>query len=403
MVKFIARKLLIMCITVVLISLAVFYIITLPPGDFLTRYIGRLTAAGESVDPVMIAQLREQYALDQPFFVQYWRWFGNIVLRGDFGYSFTMAMPVTAIIKAYIVPTMALSLVTMLFTYLISIPIGIYSAVHQYSVGDYAFTAIGFLGQAIPNFLLAILLMFLSFKLTGDTMLGLYSLGMQNAPWSMAKVLDLLKHCIIPIIVIGTGISGACIAATQDSTRLSNMNGYASNAPSANNMFTAIQSISTATNENMKPQLPANFAILSAMRWPNEYSSFADLLVFSDTLLLASRLSISSSVMSCSISFITSLISFLFFSFIYYPLRYFIEPNMPRIMERPSSRPMVLMALFVTRVIALLAADFFFLTVFAAAVGFLAFLAAFFSSRSTCFAARSSSFSGSPFCCSKYS
>ena len=205
MVKFIARKLLIMCITVVLISLAVFYIITLPPGDFLTSYIGRLTAAGESVDPVMIAQLREQYALDQPFFVQYWRWFGNIVLRGDFGYSFTMAMPVTAIIKAYIVPTMALSLVTMLFTYLISIPIGIYSAVHQYSVGDYAFTAIGFLGQAIPNFLLAILLMFLSFKLTGDTMLGLYSPGMQNAPWSMAKVLDLLKHCIIPIIVIGTG------------------------------------------------------------------------------------------------------------------------------------------------------------------------------------------------------
>ena len=205
MVKFITRKLLIMCLTVVLISLAVFYIITLPPGDFLTRYIGRLTAAGESVDPVMIAQLREQYALDQPFLVQYWRWFSNIVFRGDFGYSFTMAMPVTTIIQAYIVPTMALSLVTMLFTYLISIPIGIYSAVHQYSVGDYAFTTIGFLGQAIPNFLLAILLMFVSFKLTGDTMLGLYSPGMQKAPWSVAKVLDLLKHCIIPILVIGTG------------------------------------------------------------------------------------------------------------------------------------------------------------------------------------------------------
>lgn len=205
MVKFITKKLLIMCITVVLISLAVFYIITLPPGDFLTRYIGRLTAAGESVDPVMIAQLREQYALDQPFIVQYWRWFSNIVFRGDFGYSFTMAMPVTTIIQAYIVPTMALSLVTMLFTYLISIPIGIYSAVHQYSVGDYAFTTIGFLGQAIPNFLLAILLMFVSFRLTGDTMLGLYSPGMQKAPWSVAKALDLLKHCIIPVIVIGTG------------------------------------------------------------------------------------------------------------------------------------------------------------------------------------------------------
>lgn len=205
MAKFVVRKLCIMVITVFLISIAVFYIITLPPGDFLTRYIGRLTAAGESVDPVMIENLREQYALDQPFFVQYWRWMSNILLHGDFGYSFTLSTPVTTIIKAYIVPTMALSLVTMLFTYLISIPIGIYSAVRQYSVGDYLFTTVAFLGQAIPNFLLAILLMFLSFKLTGDTMLGLFSPGMQKAPWSWAKVLDLLKHCVIPVIVIGTG------------------------------------------------------------------------------------------------------------------------------------------------------------------------------------------------------
>lgn len=205
MTKFILRKLCIMIITVFLISITVFYIITLPPGDFLTRYIGRLTAAGESVDPVMIANLREKYALDQPFFVQYWRWISNIIFHGDFGYSFTLSTPVTTIIKAYIVPTMALSLVTMLFTYLISIPIGIYSAVRQYSAGDYLFTTVAFLGQAIPNFLLAILLMFLSFKMTGDTMLGLFSPGMQNAPWSWAKVLDLLKHCVIPVIVIGTG------------------------------------------------------------------------------------------------------------------------------------------------------------------------------------------------------
>lgn len=205
MTKFILRKLCIMIITVFLISITVFYIITLPPGDFLTRYIGRLTAAGESVDPVMIANLREKYALDQPFFAQYWRWMSNILLHGDFGYSFTLSTPVTTVIKAYIVPTMALSLVTMLFTYLISIPIGIYSAVRQYSAGDYLFTAVAFLGQAIPNFLLAILLMFLSFKMTGDTMLGLFSPGMQNAPWSWAKVLDLLKHCVIPVIVIGTG------------------------------------------------------------------------------------------------------------------------------------------------------------------------------------------------------
>lgn len=187
MAKFIIKKVCIMALTVALISLAVFYIITLPPGDFLTNYIGRMTAAGEQVDPAMIQNLREHYGLDQPFLVQYWRWFSNIIFHGDFGYSFTQSMPVTTIIKAYIVPTMALSLVTMLFTYLISIPVGIYSAVHQYTVGDYAFTAVCFLGQAVPNFLMAILLMFLSFKLTGDTMLGLFSPGMQNAPWSWAR------------------------------------------------------------------------------------------------------------------------------------------------------------------------------------------------------------------------
>lgn len=205
MTRFIVRKVSIMCLTVLLISFAVFYIITLPPGDFLTNYIGRMVAAGESVDQAMIDKLRDSYGLDKPFVVQYWRWISGILLRGDFGYSFSLSMPVTTIIKAYIGPTIALSLVTMLFTYLISIPIGIYSAVHQYSVGDYLFTSIGFLGMAVPNFLLAILLMFLAFRWTGNTMLGLFSPAMEKAPWSWAKFVDLLKHCIIPIIVIGTG------------------------------------------------------------------------------------------------------------------------------------------------------------------------------------------------------
>ncbi len=212
-----------MAITVTLISLAVFYIITLPPGDFLTNYIGRMTAAGEQVDPVMIQNLRDRYGLDKPFLVQYWRWFSNIILHGDFGYSFTKSMPVTTIIKAYIVPTMALSLVTMLFTYLISIPVGIYSAVHQYTVGDYAFTTICFLGQAVPNFLMAILLMSLAFRLTGDTMLGLFSPGMQNAPWSWAKIADLLKHCIIPVLVIG--LNNTCgLIRTMRSQMLDELN-----------------------------------------------------------------------------------------------------------------------------------------------------------------------------------
>lgn len=223
MAKFVIKKACTMAITVVLISIAVFYIITLPPGDFLTNYVGRILAAGERVDQTMVDSLRETYALDQPFIVQYWRWFSNIIFRGDFGYSFSMAMPVTTIIQAYIVPTMALSLVTMLFTYLISIPVGIYSAVHQYSVGDYAFTTVCFLFQAVPNFLMAILLMFIAFQLTGDTMLGLFSPAMQNAPWSWAKVVDMLKHCIIPILVIG--LNNTCgLIRTMRSQMLDELN-----------------------------------------------------------------------------------------------------------------------------------------------------------------------------------
>lgn len=201
--KFALRKLATMILTVFLISFVVFFIITLPPGDFLDTYIGQMSAAGESVSPEIIAQLREYYGLDQPFVVQYWKWISNIVFRGDFGYSFVKAMPVTAVIRAYIVPTMVLSLVTMIFTYLVAIPIGIYSAVHQYSAGDYLFTTVGFLGMAIPNFLLGIILMFISFKLTGNTMLGLFSPGMENAPWSVAKLIDLLQHSVIPVLVIG--------------------------------------------------------------------------------------------------------------------------------------------------------------------------------------------------------
>ena len=223
MTKFIIRKLLIMSITVFLISLAVFFIITLPPGDFLTNYVGRMLAAGERVNQESIDALREAYALDKPFLVQFWKWFSNIVFHGDFGYSFSLSMPVTNVIKAYIVPTMALSITTMLFTYLISIPVGIYSAVHQYSVGDYLFTTICFLAQAIPNFLMAILLMFLAFRMTGDTMLGLFSPQFQNAPWSWPRVVDLLKHCIIPVLVIG--LNNTCgLIRTMRSQMLDELN-----------------------------------------------------------------------------------------------------------------------------------------------------------------------------------
>jgi len=200
--RFVLKKLLVMVITVFLISFTCFFVITLPPGDFLTTYIGQMQAAGETVSPEVIARLRETYGLDQPFIIQYFKWISNIIFHGDFGYSFTLSMPVTSVIKAYIKPTLALSIFTMIITYLIAIPIGIYSAVHQYSAGDYIFTTIGFVGMAVPNFLLAIVLMFLSFQIFGNTMLGLYSPGMETAPWGMAKALDLAKHLVIPTLVI---------------------------------------------------------------------------------------------------------------------------------------------------------------------------------------------------------
>lgn len=223
MTRFIIKKLLIMALTVFLISLAVFFIITLPPGDFMTNYVGRMLAAGERVNQEEIEALRRTYALDQPFIIQFWSWFSRIIFKGDFGYSFSLSMPVTAVIKAYIGPTMALSITTMLFTYLIAIPVGIYSAVHQYSLGDYLFTTVCFLGQAVPNFLMAILLMFIAFRLTGDTMLGLFSPKYQNASWSWAKVGDLLKHCIIPVLVIG--LNNTCgLIRTMRSQMLDELN-----------------------------------------------------------------------------------------------------------------------------------------------------------------------------------
>ena len=223
MTKYIIKKLLIMALTVFLISLTVFFIITLPPGDFMTNYIGQMLSAGERVNQDEIDALRETYALDQPFLVQFWRWFSRIIFHGDFGYSFSLSMPVTNVIKAYIGPTMALSLTTMLFTYLIAIPVGIYSAVHQYSFGDYFFTTVCFLGQAVPNFLMAILLMFISFKLTGDTMLGLHSPQYQNAPASWDKFVDLLKHLVIPVLVIG--LNNTCgLIRTMRSQMLDELN-----------------------------------------------------------------------------------------------------------------------------------------------------------------------------------
>jgi len=192
-----------MAILLLLISVVAFIIIQLPPGDYLSTYIVNLQASGQTVSKAQLAALKKQYGLDLPMYAQYFKWMWKM-LHGDFGRSFEWNKPVSELIGERLVLTVVLSLFTLIFTYIVAIPIGIYSATHQYSVGDYAFTVIGFAGLATPNFLLALVLMFMFFKYFGLSIGGLFSPQYQLASWSLAKFVDMLKHLPIPIIVIGT-------------------------------------------------------------------------------------------------------------------------------------------------------------------------------------------------------
>jgi peptide/nickel transport system permease protein len=208
MLKYTLNRILIMVPTVLLISFIVFWIIQLPPGDFLDTYVAQARAAGESIDLYTIEQMRQAYGLDKPFLVQYGIWIRDILLRGDFGYSFQWHKHVSDLIADRIGITMLVSLLSLLFTYVVSIPIGILSATRQYSFVDYLATFIGFLGVATPGFLLAIILMYLSFVWFGNPMIGLQSQKFIGAAMSWAKLADLVKHMILPVVIIG--MSGTC-------------------------------------------------------------------------------------------------------------------------------------------------------------------------------------------------
>jgi len=192
-----------MLIVLLATSVISFVIIQLPPGDYLTSVIAGMRASGVTVDKEQIRSLEKQYGLDLPVYAQYFKWMWNM-LHGDFGRSFQWNEPVSKLLGERLPLTITISLLTLLFVYIVSIPIGIYSATHQYSVGDYGFTIFGFAGLATPNFLLAIILMFVFYKYFGLSPGGLFSLEYQMAPWSVGKIIDMLKHFPIPIIVIGT-------------------------------------------------------------------------------------------------------------------------------------------------------------------------------------------------------
>ncbi|AGB41667.1 ABC-type dipeptide/oligopeptide/nickel transport system, permease component [Halobacteroides halobius DSM 5150] len=204
MLNYIIRR----CITIIplliAISIVSFLVIKLPPGSYLETYVAEMERVGGEVTDARISALKKRYGLGQPAYKQYFKWISGFP-RGDFGMSFKQEVPVTQIIKERIGYTVLISLGTILFTWSLAIPIGIYAAVRQYSVFDYIFTFVGFIGLSIPNFLLALLLMFIGVKYFNTDLSGLFSMEYMGAPWSFGKFIDLLKHIWLPIVVVGTG------------------------------------------------------------------------------------------------------------------------------------------------------------------------------------------------------
>jgi peptide/nickel transport system permease protein len=189
----------------VVMSIISFIIIQLPPGDYLTTYILQLEASGEEFNEAEIARLRAQYGLDQSIYVQYFKWMGS-VFQGDFGRSFHWGRPVGEVIGERLPITVAMAFASLLVVYLLAIPTAILSATQQYSIFDYVATLLGFIGLAVPNFLLALILGWLLYLVSGEMVTSLFSLEYRDAPWSLAKFLDLLSNVWFPVVIIG--ISG---------------------------------------------------------------------------------------------------------------------------------------------------------------------------------------------------
>ena len=203
MLRYIVHRLLIMIPTLLAISIIVFAIIQLPPGDYLESYIAELQSEGQSVDQSKIEFLRQNYGFDKPLYEQYFTWLLGMT-HGDFGFSFEYRLPVADVVGDRLWLTFLVSYTTMVFTWLVAFPIGLYSATHQYSWGDYGLTFVGFIGLATPNFLLALVLLYFANVVFGTSIGGLMDARFIDQPWSFDKIISVLEHLWIPIIVIGT-------------------------------------------------------------------------------------------------------------------------------------------------------------------------------------------------------
>jgi peptide/nickel transport system permease protein len=204
MLAFLVRRLLMAVLTLWAISILTFLIIQLPPGDFVTAYIAQLQSTGSAVSAQEAENLRAQYGLDRPIWVQYLKWLG-LALRGNFGMAMEWQRPVIEVIGDRLLLTMILSLAAVLFTWILAFPISIFSAVRQYSFWDYLFTLLAFIGLAVPNFLVALILMYFGFTFFNANVGGLFSPEYADAAWSGGRVWDLLKHLPLPALVLALG------------------------------------------------------------------------------------------------------------------------------------------------------------------------------------------------------
>lgn len=216
MTRYVLQRLVLLPVLLFLFSVTVFAIVQAPPGDFLTSYTATLASSGTSINAEHLEALRREYGLDQPIYVQYLKWMANL-LRGNLGLSLEYQRPNTELIGERLVLTVMLALLSFVFTWLVAIPAGIYSATHQRSVLDYALTVLNYVGVATPNFMLALLLMWAAFAYFGIGITGLFSPEFVEAPWSGARVLDLLAHIWLPAVVLG-------IAGTARLTRVMRAN-----------------------------------------------------------------------------------------------------------------------------------------------------------------------------------
>ena len=214
MLNYLLRRALYAVMAIWAVSIISFFIINLPPGDYVTSYIAQLQNTGSIILADEAENLREFYGINRPLYVQYGKWI-NQIAHGNLGYSFEFGLPVNDVIGERLILTMILALVTVVFIWIVAIPIGIFSAVQQYSIWDHTFTFFGFIGLAVPDFLLALIMMYMSFVLFDFSIGGLFSPDYVAVGWSLGRVWDLMKHMVIPVIILGTSGTASLIRITR--------------------------------------------------------------------------------------------------------------------------------------------------------------------------------------------